>query len=101
MRRAEGVADEELIAERGELAGEILVVRFFFGVIADIFEEQHVAVFQRAAFGFGFGPDAIRGEVDRLAEEFCEAGGDRLQRVFRVGLAFGAARCDARTSRAP
>ena len=45
MRRAEGIVDVE-VGELGELPGEFLVVVFFFGVEAQVFEQQRLAFFQ-------------------------------------------------------
>src|SRR5208282_812932 len=63
MGRAEGVVDVEL-GERGQLPGEILVVLFFLGVEAQVFEQQRLALLELKSHFFGFGTDALGAETN-------------------------------------
>ena len=65
MGGAEGVVDVEL-GELGELLGKILVVLFFFGVEAEILEQQCLALFELERHLFGFGARRIRGRSRRF-----------------------------------
>ncbi len=49
MRRTERVAHKQAVAERRQLTGESFVVGLFFRVVADVFEQQHAAICERAA----------------------------------------------------
>src|SRR6266436_1932355 len=91
MRGAEGITDEKAVAESGELFRKGLVVLFFFGMEADIFEQEDIAVGEGFALRFRNGPDTVRGESNRPADEFLELLGYLHQRVFRIGAALGAA----------
>ena len=59
MRRTERVVDVEF-GKLGELFGKILVVGFFFGVEAKIFEQQRLAFFELERHLFGFRANAMR-----------------------------------------
>jgi len=91
MSRTEGVANEEAIAKRGELLREGLVIFFFFGVEADIFEQQDVAIFQRFARGFGIGADTVIRKIHVFAQQLFEFFCCRLQGVFCIASALGPA----------
>ena len=96
MRGAEGVVDIE-IGELAKLPGEVLVVGFFFGVEAEVFEQQGLAFFQLARHFFGFGADALGTEADVLAarqflvEHHAQTFGDGLEAHLGIRLAFGTA----------
>ena len=91
MRRAKGIADEQAIAERGELPRKGFVVLFFLGVKAHVFEHQDAAVTERLALRFGLCPDTIGRETHRLTEELFELFRGGTQRILRVRTSFGPA----------
>jgi hypothetical protein len=93
---AEGVVDVD-VAEDGELLGEVGVVGFFFGVEAEVFEQQGLAGFEVGGeFGCDFA-DAVRREghvlvvVEDVVEEVAEVVDDRAKAHGLDGLALGAA----------
>src|ERR1700676_4596114 len=90
MRGAESVANEETVAERGELFRESFVVLLFFGMEANVFEQQNFAVAKRFALGFGDRAGAIRGKANGFANERFELFRDREKRKLGVGTALGA-----------
>ena len=59
MRGAEGVVDVDL-GQRGQRLGEGRIVGFFFGVVAQVFEQQHLAGFKLASHFAGYFADAVR-----------------------------------------
>src|SRR6267378_623693 len=77
VRGTKGVANENTVAERGELLRESFVVFFFFRMEADVFQHEHFAVAQGFALAFGSRAHAIQGEGDRLAEELLQFLGRR------------------------
>ena len=83
MRRREGVVDED-VAERGELSGEFLVVLFFLGMKAGVFETKNVAVLHRGDRLFGGGSDAVLGEGHRLLDDARHFGGDGFERILQL-----------------
>ena len=87
--RTKCVAHEQTVAQRRQLFRERLVVGLFFGVVADVFEQQHPAVSQRATLRFGLRTHAVRRKVHGRARQFRQARRHRLQAVFRIGLALG------------
>lgn len=52
-----------------------------------VFEENNLAVFGLVDDGLDFRADAVRGELDALAEQLLELRNDGLQAVFGVDLA--------------
>ena len=58
---------------------------------AQVFEQQHVAVFERLGRGFGFRTDAIGREGHGLAEQLRQARGRGFQAHFGIGFALGPA----------
>ena len=78
----------------GELFGQRqpfrVVLAGFAGVEADVFQQQDVPVGQT----FGAGPritaDDVVGQLHVLAQLLTQCRGDRRQRQFQVGFAFGA-----------
>ncbi len=48
-----------------------------------------------------FGPDAIFGERDRPLHDARDLGGDRPQRIFRIGSLLGRPKCDSRITLPP
>ena len=73
------------------------IVGFFFGVVAQVFEQQHLAGLELARHFAGHFADAVgrEGHVDRFAdllvEQLAQAVDDRAQRILRIRLALGAA----------
>src|SRR5438128_2832738 len=70
-------------------------------MVTQVLQQQHAAVRERFAFRFSLATDAVGGELNRCAQQLRQPRGNRPQAVFRVGLALGPPRCEARTSRAP
>ena len=91
MGGAESIANENLIAERGEFFRELLIVGFFLGMVADIFKQQNIAILERIAFCKRFRTDAIGGKIHRLAEEFAQLCGHRRETIFRIDFPFRSA----------
>ena len=91
VRRSKSVANKQPVAERGKLPRKAFVVGFFFRMKANILEQKHAAIGERAALGLRLGTDAIRGKFHRRSHEFRKFGRRRPQAVFRIGFAFGAA----------
>ena len=83
VRSAKGVVDVNVGAAR-QLLGEIGVVRFFGGVEAGVFQNQHFAGLQRGTQSSHFDADAIGSKFHGLAEDFAEARGHRSEREFRL-----------------
>ena len=100
MRRRERVVDED-VAERRELLRELLVVLFFAGMKARVFETENVAVLHRGNRGLRFRPDAIFGESHRTADDPRDLGNHRPQRIFRIRPPFGRPKCDSRITLPP
>ena len=90
VRRAKSVANKNAVAKSGKLPGKSLVVLFFVGMEADVFQNEDFAVAQRLALTFRAGADAIQGESHRLAEKLFEFLGGGAQRIFWIWSAFGA-----------
>src|SRR6267142_5343847 len=84
MRGTKGVANENTVAERGELLRESFVVFFFLGMETDVFQHEHFAVAQGLALAFGSRSDTIQCECDRLAEELLQFLGRGPQRIFWI-----------------
>src|SRR5258708_7768600 len=95
MSGAEGVVDVEF-GELGELLRKMFVVLFFFGVEAEVFEEQRLAFFELERHLFGFGTNALRAEANVFAarqffvEQHAQTLGDGLETQLEIGLTFGA-----------
>ena len=62
MGATEGVVDVDL-AKAGELFGEVRVVGLFFGMEAEVLEEQHLAGFELAGHLGGDLADAVGREA--------------------------------------
>ena len=58
-------------------------------MVADIFEQEHAAIRESAAFGFGIRADAVRGKFHGHAEQFRKFRRHGLHAVFRIGLSLG------------
>ena len=83
MRRAERVANKQTVAQRSKLARKFRVVGFLFGMVADIFEQQHFPIAQSFALHLRFGPNAVRRERHQFAaEQFLQSRRDRSERVL-------------------
>ena len=96
MRRSERVV-HVVVAELGELPGELGIVGFLFRVEAQVLEQQRLSLFQLGRHLFGLRADAVGREADVLAaaqnfvEQDAQALGHRLQAHLRIGLALGTA----------
>src|SRR5882724_2338813 len=88
---AEGVANEDAVAQGGELLRKGFVVFFFVGMEADVFQHEHFPVAQGLALAFGAWTDTIQGEGDRLAEQLFQFFGGGPQRIFWIRAALGPA----------
>ena len=84
MRGAERIANEQPIAQPGQLLGERFVVLLFLRMEAHVFEQQNAAVPQRLALGLGVFADAITGENDRALKQLRKFLRHRRQRILRV-----------------
>ena len=89
MGRTERVAHKQAVAQRRQLAREILVVGLFLRVVAHIFEEEHAAIRESAALGFGIRANAVRGKIHGHAKQFRKFRRHGLHAVFRIGLSLG------------
>ena len=82
------------VGQLGQLVGEGaalgLVLARLPGVEAQVFQQCHLAVGQTGDDGPGRLPHRVAGEGDLAAEELTQTGGDRRERVLRVGRALGA-----------
>ena len=96
MCGAESVVDV-VVGKIGQLFRELLVIRFFFGVKAQVFKQQGLAFFQFAGHFFGFNAYAIGAKADVFAgrqffvKHHSQALGHRLKTHPGIGLALGAA----------
>ena len=96
MGAAEGVVDVNL-AEAGQLFCEVGIVGLFFGVEAQVFEEQHLPGFELArelgcdlADAIGREGD-VEGLADLMVEQHAQAVDDGAQAVLRIDFALGTA----------
>ena len=83
MRDRERVVDKQ-IAQRCELFGERLIVFFFLGMEAGVFQAQNIAVLHPGDGGFRFRADAVFGESHRPLDDARDFGGDGLERILRI-----------------
>ena len=90
MGRAEGVVHID-IRHLGQLLGERRVVGLFLVVIADVFQQDHVARLHLADGLFDLLADAIVHEADGPAEQFRQFHRHRAQGHGGLALAFGPA----------
>ena len=92
MGGAERVAHEKLVAERRELLRKLRIVGFFFGMKADVFEQQHVAIAKRLALRFALRRPHNRRRIRPASREARAAGRRRAARLyFGFTLPFGPA----------
>src|SRR5947199_404874 len=89
MRGAEGIANENAVAESGKLFGKSLIVFFFLGMEANVFQDENFTVAQGFALAFGAWADAIERERSGIAEELFQLFRGGPQGIFQVGAAFG------------
>src|ERR1019366_6669421 len=96
MGGAEGIIDV-VLGKLGELLGKSFVVLFFFGVEAQVFEQQRLAFFEFERYFFGFRPDTVGAEAHVFSarqffiEQHAQTLGHRLQAQLGIGVAFGTA----------
>ena len=96
VRGAEGIIHVE-IGQAGKLLGKLLVVGFFFGMKAEILQQQGLALFQLSRHLLGFRTDAFGAEADVfvggqfLVEQHAQAFRDRFEAHFRVWFPLGPA----------
>ena len=81
---AEGVVDVQ-VAETGDLAGEILVAGLLFSVEAQVFEQRHLARFQRGHLLLHVSVEHIAEELHGCAEHLGGLADDMLQRELVGG----------------
>ena len=75
----------------GGVVGQ-LGLAFFFLIETGVFDHHDFAGLERLGLGDGFRADAVGAELNRLAEQFFQFGGNRLQAKFGfVAFAFRAA----------
>ena len=93
---AEGIVHVDL-SQRGQRLRELRIVGFFFGVEAQIFEQQHLAGLELVGhllgdFAYAVGEKAtFHARPDVLIEQLAQPVDDRAQRVLRIRLALGTA----------
>jgi hypothetical protein len=94
MRRAERIVDVE-IRQTCQLLRELLVVRFFLRMKAEVLQKQRLAFFQLRGHFFRLGSDAVWAEPhvfaarQFLVEHHAQPLGHRLQAHLQIGLALG------------
>ena len=66
---AKGIVNIDF-SQAGESFGKIRTVLLFFGVKAQIFQQQYIAAFHRFDRGFSFRPHAIAGGRYRFLDQF-------------------------------
>src|SRR6266481_373239 len=88
---AEGVANEDAVAQGGELLRKGFVIFFFVGMEADVFQHEHFPVAQGLALAFGAWTDTIQSEGDWLAEQLFQFFGGGPEGIFWIRAAFGPA----------
>src|ERR1700674_2253999 len=92
MGGAKGVAHKNTIAQRRKLFRKSLVVLFFLGMEADIFQQEHFAIAQGFALALHAGADTIQAKRYRLAEKLFELFRSGLQRKLGIRSALGPAK---------
>ena len=100
MRRAECIINI-YIAQRGELIRKSRIVLFFFGMEAQVLQEQHFTRLQIRNHLFNFRSNAVRRELHWFREQFTQSRRDRLQTVLRFGLSLRAAKMAGEDDRRP
>ena len=90
VRGAEGVVDVD-VGERGQSAGQRVVVVGLSGFEAHVLQHQHVAGLEVVGQGLDLGPHHARGERDVGAGELRQPVGGGAQREPRHDLALRAA----------
>ena len=96
MGGAESVVDV-VVREAGELLGELGVVGFFFGVEAEVLQQQGLALFQLPGHLLGFGADAVGAESyvfsarQFLVQQHAQTLGCRLEAHRGIGFSLGPA----------
>ena len=94
MGAAEGVVDVD-VAEAGELLGEAGIVGLFFGMEAEVLEQQRLAGFELAGHLGGDLADAVGGEgdilgfVEDVVEQQAQAVDDRAQAHVSTACPWG------------
>ena len=97
MRGPESVV-HVVVRQTGKLLGELGVVGFFFGMEAQIFQQQGLALFQLSGHLLGFRADAFGAEAhvfsarQLLVQQHAQAFGRRLQAHRQIGLSLGPAK---------
>src|SRR5882724_3329047 len=91
VRGTKSVANEDAVAQRGELLRKGFVVFFFLGMETNVFQDKHFPVAQGLALAFGSRSDTIQSEGDRLAEELFQLLGGGPQRILWIRSALGPA----------
>ncbi len=96
VRRAEGVV-HVVVGQLGKLVRKVLVIGFFFGVEAQVFEQQGMAFLQLRGHFLGLHADAIGREAhvdaaaDARVQQVAQPFRHRLQAHLGIGLALGTA----------
>ena len=90
VRRAKGVVDVE-VAQTGERAGKLLVVGFFFGMEAQVLQQQDLVVSESEHHLLDFFSDAIGGKADRSFQQLVQPLDHRPQAQLRFPLPLGTA----------
>ena len=61
MRSSKSIVDV-VVRQAGKLLGKLGVIGFLFGMKAEVFEQQRLALFQLSGHLFGLGADALGAE---------------------------------------
>src|ERR1039458_10126709 len=96
MRRTERVTHKQSIAQRRKLTREAFIIRFFFGMEANILQQQNSTVRKRLALRSGVRANTIRGKFHPRAEQLRKLRRRRLQTVLRIWFAL---RTDRKSTR--
>ncbi len=92
VRGTEGITDENTVAKCSELFGKGFVVFFFFGMKADIFQNENFTIAQGLALAFSAGADAIERKRYGIAQKFLQFFRGRREGILQIRTAFGAAK---------
>jgi hypothetical protein len=93
MRRSKSIVDV-VFRQAGELLRESLVIGFFLGMKAQVFQQQRLAFLELARNFLGFWANTLRAKADVFAagqlfvEQHAQTLGHGLETHLRIGLSF-------------
>jgi hypothetical protein len=97
MRRAKGVVDVN-IAVLGQLLGEGAVVGFFFGMEAQVLQQNDFAAAQFRDTGIGSSPTQSLVVATGWPSSSCKAARTGVRRIASTTFALGAPKCAIKTT---